>query len=239
MGFQSILIKIFIVGSSIPLSVFATKPPPRPQCEVKVSSTITVSGTLDGKGCVYTWRGRGYPKYCRAPKEVSEGLPPMFSLRPGATLKNMHIECALDGIHTSSNNVIDNIVNRDVEEDAITIGQNITIRNSSFFFCNDKCLQMNNASGVLIEKNSFFHSKSAVLANYGKNVTVRNNVFSDVVFSIRAVTRAGVKSNITVSGNKITGGTCGLITEKGSTIKDGGGNSFTNVKSKKCTTIRK
>ena len=163
----------------------------------------------------------------------------MFILRPGATLKNMHIECALDGIHTSSNNVIDNIVNRDVEEDAITIGQKIKIRNSRFFFCNDKCLHMNNASGVLIEKNSFFHSKSAVLANYGKNVTVRNNVFSDVLFSIRAVTRAGVKSNITASGNKISGGTCGLINEGGSTVKDGGGNSFQNVKSRTCKTIRK
>ena len=53
------------------------------------------------------------------------------------------MECALDGIHTTENNVIDNIINRDVEEDAVTIGKNITIRNSKFYFCQDKCFQMN------------------------------------------------------------------------------------------------
>jgi hypothetical protein len=62
----------------------------------------------------------------------------MFKLSPGATLKNLQMECALDGIHTTRNNKIQNIINRDVEEDAITIGTNIIIENSEFWFCQDK-----------------------------------------------------------------------------------------------------
>lgn len=226
-------------GVSIPsspseLAAAKRQPPPRPACEVIVKKTITVSGDFDGKGCVYTWRGAGYPKYCRAPKEISEDQPPMFNLKPGAKLRNLHLECALDGIHTSKNNVIDNVINRDVEEDAITIGQNIVIRNSSFYFCQDKCLQMNTASNVTIENNKFYYATSPILANYGKSVVVRNNYFFNVKKAIRANKRVGVASDIRASGNQIDTANCGLASQNGAKTKDEGGNQFTNVESRTC-----
>ena len=223
------------VTSLLSFPLFADAPSKRPSCEVKVLKTITVNGSFDGKGCVYTWRGAGYPKYCKAPKEISENQPPMFVLKPGASLKNLHLECALDGIHTSENNVIDNVVNRDVEEDAITIGKNIIIRNSKFYYCNDKCLQMNSASNVTIEGNYFYSSTTAILANSGKNVVVKNNYFKDIKkTAIRAVTRLGVNSDIKASGNRIINAECGLKSETGSKVVNAGGNVFDNVKAKTC-----
>jgi len=147
---------------------------------------------------------------------------------------NLHLECALDGIHTSKNNVIENIVNRDVEEDAITIGENITIRNSSFYFCQDKCLQMNSANNVTIENNKFYHATSPILANYGKNVVVRGNSFYEVKKAIRANKRDGVASQIRASGNTIKTADCGLMSQNGGKVIDEGGNKFSNVAQTTC-----
>jgi len=134
--------------------------PARPSCTVEVKKTITVKGTFDGKGCLYTWRGSGYPKKCHAPAELSETEPRMFVMTKGSKLRNMQIECSLDGILTAENTTIENIVFRDVEEDAITTkGNNIVIRNNKFFLCQDKCIQLNGpAKGVLIENNHFQHA---------------------------------------------------------------------------------
>ena len=223
------------LSSLVSVSLFAEQPPKRPTCVVKVTKTIVVNGTLDGKGCVYTWRGAGYPKNCNSPKEISENQPAMFELKPGANLKNLHMECALDGIHTSQNNIIENIVNRDVEEDAITIGNNITVRNSKFYFCNDKCLQMNKAKNVRIEGNYFYSANTAVLANYGQNIVVKNNYFKEIKkTAIRAVTRVGVRSDITASYNQIVNAQCGLRSETGSQVINGAGNVFKNVETKTC-----
>jgi hypothetical protein len=157
--------------------------PPKPDCRVQVKSTITVKGTLDGKGCLYEWRGAGYPKNCHAPKEISEDQPPMFVLQDGAKLRNMQIECALDGVHAKGNNVlIENVLFRDVEEDAITTsaGNNITIRKNTFFLCQDKCIQLNGpARNVLIEDNHFQHAARPLSGSASKGgatkITARGN----------------------------------------------------------------
>lgn len=210
------------------------QPPRRPSCVRKVSRTIVVEGTFDGNGCLYTWVGKGYPRYCGSFKEISENQPPMFLLRPGARLRNLHMECALDGIHTTSNNVIERVVNRDVEEDAITIGRNITIRNSKFYFCQDKALQMNSASNVLIEGNEFYHCESPIKANYGRNVIARNNKFRHVGKAIRAASRGSNRSDIRASRNDFYRVECAFQALKGSRVTDAGGNRFDKVQKKRC-----
>lgn len=210
--------------------------PPRPTCIKEVKSTIKVSGSLDGKGCLYvfkgTWKGKSYKDICFAPKEIAEGMPPMFDLAPGAKISNLQIECALDGIHTSRNNVIDNVIFRDVEEDAITLEENITIKNSQFWFCNDKCLQMNRANKALISNNKFYYvGGTAVLANYGYNITVENNVLYRAKKGIRS---RQSKSLIRASANKQEGGDCFLEAQDKGLLEDWGGNTASNVKSKKC-----
>jgi hypothetical protein len=207
------------------------KLPARPSCVVEVKQTIRVTGTLDGKGCLYTWRGAGYPQYCSAPSEIDENQPAMFHLEPGAMLKNLQMECALDGIHTTRNNTIDNIVNRDVEEDAITIGQNITIQNSQFWYCNDKCLQMNSADNVIIRNNRFYNSNKPVLANWGYNILVHDNYFKDVKLAIRSKT---TKSYVKAWRNVVDGADCYLKAESDGYIEDFEEATLRNVKQKYC-----
>lgn len=208
------------------------KLPPKPKCIREVTRTINVSGTFDGEGCLYTWKGSDYKNICFAPKEISEGLPPMFNLRPGATLRNVHIECAPDGIHTSSNNTIDGVVFRDVEEDAITLRDDITIINSQFWFCNDKCLQMNNASTALIQNNRFYYAKTAILAHTGRNIDVKNNRFYQ---SGRASIRSRKsRSLVFASGNFQEEGYCLLYAEESGILEDRGGNTVKNVKNPSC-----
>ena len=216
-------------------SVKKFKLPPRPNCVKEVKNTISVSGTFDGKGCLYTfkgtWKGKSYKDICFAPKEISEGMPPMFDLKPGATLKNVQIECALDGIHTSKNNTIDNVFMRDVEEDAITANTNITIKNSQFWFCNDKCIQMNRANKVTVLNNKFYYTQSAVLANYGNNVEVKGNYFYETKKAIRSRTS---DSRVVAQNNVHEGGSCYVSAQDKGILEDWGGNKLTNVKEEHC-----
>lgn len=211
------------------------KLPPKPSCVREVKSTITVNGTFDGNGCLYifkgSWNGKSYKDLCYAPKEISENTPPMFDLKPGAKLRNVVIECALDGIHTSRDNVIENVIMRDVEEDAITVKQNVVIKNSEFWFCNDKCIQMNSASGVDIVNNKFYYSSFSVLANWGEDVTVKNNYFYEANTAIRSRSN---KSDVSVQNNTHDGGTCHLMPQEKGVIYDYGGDKVTNVRNRNC-----
>jgi len=212
------------------------KLPPRPSCVKEVKTTIRVSGTFDGKGCLYTfkgkWKNKSYKELCFAPKEIAEGLPPMFDLQPGARIKNLQLECALDGIHTSKNNVIDNVFFRDVEEDAITLGENIAVKNSSFWFCNDKCIQMNRANKASITNNKFYYAQgTAILANYGYNIEVQDNYLYQTKWGIRSRTS---KSLIKATKNTQEGGECMLMAQDKAILEDWGVNSASSVKSKKC-----
>lgn len=144
--------------------------PVKPKCVVQVKDTITVKGTLDGKGCLYSWRGKGYPKNCHASREISENQPRMFVMSPGSKIKNMQIECSLDGILTNDNTTIENVLFRDVEEDAITTrGNNVKIIKNTFFLCQDKCLQLNGPSkNVLVEDNHFQHANRPLSGSASK-----------------------------------------------------------------------
>jgi hypothetical protein len=155
----------------------------------------------------------------------------MFYLKEGATLKNVQIECALDGIHTSKNNTIDNVIMRDVEEDAVTLNENVTIKNSQFWFCNDKCLQMNRAQKGKIENNKFYYTSSAILANYGRNIEVRNNFFYNTKRAIRSTTQ---DSLVIAENNSHDGGDCHLLAQKKGILEDWGPGTIKNVKKTNC-----
>lgn len=211
------------------------KLPAPPACVKEVKSTIKVTGTLDGKGCLYTfkgkWKNKSYKELCFAPVEIAEGMPPMFELRPGAKIRNLEIECALDGIHTTRDNVIENVTFRDVEEDAITLEKNVTVRNSTFWFCNDKCIQMNRADKATITGNRFYYATSGVLANYGYNIDVTSNVFYKTKKAVRSRTS---KSLVRAKGNQIDTADCGLSAQDKGVLEDLGGNTYANVKSRHC-----
>lgn len=216
-------------------SVGKYKLPPKPACVKEVKGTINVSGTFDGKGCLYTFKGsakgKSYKELCFAPKEISEGLPPMFKLNAGAILKNLQIECALDGIHTTRNNTIDNVIIRDVEEDAITIEEHVVVKNSQFWFCNDKCIQMNRAKNSDILNNKFYYATSAVLANSGSNIDVNSNYFYQTKKAIRS--RQSI-SLVRATGNKHESGSCFLSAQDKGVLEDLGGNTASGVSSRVC-----
>lgn len=217
-------------------SVSKHKLPPKPSCIKDVKSTISVSGTFDGKGCLYrykgNWKGKSYKEICFAPKEIAEGMPPMFNLKPGAKLRNLQIECALDGVHTSKNNTIENVIFRDVEEDAITIDENVTVKNSTFWFCNDKCIQMNRANKANIVNNNFYYvGGTAVLANYGYNITANNNILYNAKYGIRSRTN---KSLVKASGNTQEGKGCLLVSQDRAILEDWGGNKAASSTTYKC-----
>jgi len=211
------------------------KLPPKPTCIKEVKSTINVSGTFDGKGCLYTFKGsakgKSYKELCFAPQEISEGLPPMFKLNAGATLKNVQIECALDGIHTTRNNVIDNVIMRDVEEDAVTISEYVTVKNSQFWFCNDKCIQMNRAKHSSISNNKFYYSTSAVLAHTGYDIKVDGNFFYQAGKAIRSRKEASL---VRASNNRHESGNCMLSAQEKGVLEDLGGNTVSGVSKKSC-----
>lgn len=135
---------------------------------VFVNSTIRVAPgrTFDGNGNIYVWTGSGD---C----SQAEGMRPMFEVYDGARLQNLFMIYAPDGVHVyGSNVVIDNIVNLDVCEDAISTPvypappyrghsgstwpyENIVISNSRFYNCEDKGIQLNSGTDVYVVGNSF------------------------------------------------------------------------------------
>jgi len=127
--------------------------------------------------------------------------------------------------------VIDNVFMRDVEEDAITLRENVTVKNSQFWFCNDKCLQMNSANKVTIDNNKFYYASSAVLANWGRNVKVTNNSFYKTTRAIRGKTS---NSTVIAENNSHEIGECHLLAQSKGVIEDWGRGKLTDVKNAHC-----
>jgi len=160
------------------------KLPPEPSCKINVKETIKVRGTLDGKGCIYFWKGKG-AESCHGDEEVSETEPRMFEMEPGSTLRNVVIDCSPDGILMNDDTVIENIFVRDTGEDAVTTkGRNNTIRNSKFYRSDDKMFQLNRAENVRIQGNEFHYAKIALGGSANdqgaKPIEVSGNKFLNV-----------------------------------------------------------
>jgi hypothetical protein len=206
-------------------------PPPEPKCVVDVKKTINVKGTLDGKGCLYRWKGPGYPSKCHRSSEISESEPRMFVMSKGSKIKNLQMECSLDGILMNDNTTIDNIINRDCEEDCVTTnGKNNTIQNSQFFLCQDKCIQMNKASNVKILNNKFFHALRP-MSGSGKHSGAAHNIqaIGNTCYNCEIMIRAQRDHDVTATDNKMEKGECLFETVEDAVIYDEGGNEVVNA----------
>lgn len=199
-----------------------------PSCVVNVKSTIRLkrNEVFDGKGCLYRWRGAGYPQKCHSSSELSEGERRMFEMAPGSQIRNLRMECALDGIMMNDDTTISNVINQDCEEDCVTTkGRNNTIINSRFYLCQDKCIQMNSATNVRIENNLFKHAarpmSGSSRSGAARPVYARNNRCENCEIMIRS------QSNhvIYASGNSLKRGECMFETGDRSIIYDKGRNT--------------
>ncbi len=170
---------------------------------VQLNRTKTISGTFDCDGATYRWTG---PGDC----SQKEGMPPMFVLRAGATLRNCFIEGAPDGIHLRGSNIkIENIVMADVCDDAISAPKNanydnIEITDSQFAKCEDKCLQFNPRSvkKVLIKNNDFVDATRCIRFKGGSDLIVEDNVFYKCKEALR---HSEGSAKLRVKGNKFIG----------------------------------
>lgn len=129
---------------------------------------VPIGTTSDGKGKIFVWIGEGD---C----SQKEGMPDMFAVHEGATIKNLFMIYAPDGIHfRGSNASADRIVNLDVCEDAMTgkrkFGggyiKNISVTNSVFYNCADKGLQFDRIkSGLRVIGNKFINCFQPIRIN--------------------------------------------------------------------------
>lgn len=182
---------------------------------IKVSDTIIIgaSKVLDGQGKLFEWTGKGD---C----SQTEGMPPMFKLRAGASLRNLQMKNAPDGIHIAGSNVtLDNIVNLDVCEDAVSIKldknkrtpQNVTISNSKFFDCEDKAIQITRGNNILIQGNEFHRCAKAVrIKEQASNIRFENNKVYDAKIAVKVTGGSG-----SAAGNLINGAKVAFWAEKG------------------------
>ncbi|GAB4058675.1 pectate lyase [Uliginosibacterium sediminicola] len=110
------------------------------------NATSTISGTFDGGGKTYGTSCSG----------DGESQDPVFTLKNGATLKNVVIKAgaAADGVHCVGNCTISNVKWPDVCEDAATLeagagASTMTITGGSATGANDKVFQHNAIKGTI------------------------------------------------------------------------------------------
>uniref|UniRef100_A0A915DQB4 Probable pectate lyase F n=1 Tax=Ditylenchus dipsaci TaxID=166011 RepID=A0A915DQB4_9BILA len=116
----------------------------------RADSTISVTGTLDGKFVRYTAGsalGDGGQK---------EGQKPIFELKAGASLKNVIIGApAADGIHCLGSCYLENVWWEDVGEDAASFlgsgNNNYTVNTGGARKAHDKVFQHNGGGTVYIK----------------------------------------------------------------------------------------
>ena len=196
---------------------------------VNVSQTISVrSGQIfDGKGKLYDWTGQGD---C----SQDEGMPPMFKLASNSALRNLRMRNAPDGVHIKGSNVVvDNIVNLDVCEDAISIKldenknipKDIIISNSRFYDCEDKAIQITRGKNLLIANNEFHRCAKAIrVKENASDIRFDNNEVYDAKIAIKVTGGSG-----TAKGNLIDGAKVAIWAEQNGSFTDKGGNQLRRV----------
>lgn len=110
------------------------------------NATSTISGTFDGGG-------KTYGSSCSG---GSESQAPVFTLKDGATLKNVVIKKGggADGVHCLGNCTISNVSWPDVCEDAATLeagakGKKMTVSGGNATGADDKVFQHNAIGGTI------------------------------------------------------------------------------------------
>ena len=172
---------------------------PSAKGEKKVSSTISVSGTLDG----------GYVRYYGISSgDQGESQPPMFQLSDGAVLKNVIIGTgAGDGVHCTGTCTLENVWWEDVGEDAATLkgsssSQVMTVNGGGAKGASDKVFQ-HNGPGKFVIKNfqvsdfgKLYRSCGNCSKQYARTVVVDN-----VQVTAPGKSLVGINSNL---GDKAT-----------------------------------
>ncbi|MCC2334659.1 pectate lyase [Cellulomonas wangsupingiae] len=167
-----------------PTSSPTTSPPsggfgswPSASGQQKVSSTIQVSGTLDGRLVRYYGISSG---------DQDESQPPIFQLSDGAVLKNVIIGTgAGDGVHCTGTCTLENVWWEDVGEDAATLkgsstSQVMTVDGGGARSASDKVFQ-HNGPGKFVVKNfqvsdfgKLYRSCGNCSKQYARTVVIEN-----------------------------------------------------------------
>ncbi len=135
--------------------------------ETIVKNTIIVTGVFDGKGKTYVADrslGSGGQE---------EGQKPLFKIMNGGTIKNVVIDKnGADGIHTEGNATVENVVWKDVGEDALTVKKpgNVTIRGGSAAKATDKIFQLNAPGKFTVSNFKATDFGTFIRTNGGKNI---------------------------------------------------------------------
>ncbi|WP_322746831.1 pectate lyase [Cellulomonas sp. S1-8] len=173
----------------------------------KVSATIKVSGTLDGKNVRYYGLSSG---------DQEEGQPPMFELADGATIKNVILGTgAADGIHCKGTCTIQNVWWEDVGEDAATFkgtssSQRMTVDGGGARKAHDKVFQ-HNGPGTFVIKNFQVSDFGKLYRSCGNCSTqhARSVQISNVQVTAPGKALVGINPNLgdraTISGVTIIG----------------------------------
>ena len=201
----------------------------KPDSLIRVSKTIIVAKgeTFDGRDALYEWTGVGD---C----SQKEGMPPMFKIMEGATLQNLRMKNAPDGIHVRGSHVtISNIVNLDVCEDAISIklGKNksiphhVTIKDSKFYDCEDKAIQITRGRNFIIENNEFHNCAKALrLQKEARHIRFERNKIYNAKVAIKV---SG--GEILSAGNYFDRAKLGYWIQKNGLLREGQNNQMQNV----------
>lgn len=153
---------------------------PQPTGTVTVNEPIVVKAgqVFDGGGKLY-----------KAGSNLGDGgqsehQKPVFIIEPGGVLKNLQYQGA-DGIHTMGDATIQNVWNRDVGEDAMTMKKpgHVTWSGGGAFNASDKIFQLNAGGSFTLENFTADNFGKAIRTNGGKNIdtdiVVRNSRFTN------------------------------------------------------------
>ncbi|MBO1335250.1 pectate lyase [Streptomyces sp. VRA16 Mangrove soil] len=170
---------------------------PTAKGEQAVSSTISVSGTLDGGSKRYYGSGD------LGGDGQDEGQDPIFSLKDGAVLKNVIIGSpAADGIHCAGSCTLQNVWWEDVGEDAATFkGKSsssvYTVYGGGARSASDKVFQFNGAGKLVVTKFQVENFGKLVRScgNCSTQYKNRNIIINDVDVTAPGKAIVGINSN--------------------------------------------
>ncbi|MBO0900900.1 pectate lyase [Cellulomonas sp. zg-ZUI222] len=143
----------------------------------KVSATIKVSGTLDGRNVRYYGISSG---------DQDESQPPIFQLSDGAVLRNVIIGTgAGDGVHCTGTCTLENVWWEDVGEDAATLkgsnaSQVMTVNGGGARSASDKVFQHNGPGRFVITNfqvsdfGKLYRSCGNCSTQYARTVVIEN-----------------------------------------------------------------
>ncbi|MYW66563.1 pectate lyase [Streptomyces sp. SID8379] len=186
-----------LVTTSLVGSAGAATAWPTAKGEQAVSSSISVSGTLDG----------GYKRYYGSGDlggdGQEEGQDPIFNLKDGAVLKNVIIGSpAADGIHCAGSCTLQNVWWEDVGEDAATFKGTsssavYTVYGGGAKSASDKVFQFNGAGKLVVTKFQVENFGKLVRScgNCSTQYKNRNIIVNDVDITAPGKSIVGINSN--------------------------------------------